>query len=104
VVFDYCHAWDDGADADAVLSYMTAEPTIVATEPVTGTDGVRAFVESFDFDQNDCAEVGVQHGEWAAMANGFTNTTTGVAIEGVNVARIEGDKVAVHHVYYDPVG
>lgn len=104
VMFDYCHAWDDGADADAVLSQMTAEPTMVVTEPITGTEGVRAFVESFDFDQNDCAEVGVQHGEWAAMANTFTNTTTGVAIEGVNVVRIEGDKVAAHYVYFDPVG
>ncbi len=104
VVFDYCHAWDDGADVEAVLSQMTAEPTLVVTEPITGTEGVRAFVDSFDFDQNDCAEVGVQHGEWAAMANGFANTTTGVAIEGVNVARIEGDKVASHYVYLDPAG
>jgi ketosteroid isomerase-like protein len=103
VGFDYCHAWDDGADADAVLSYMTAEPTLVVTEPVTGTEGVRAFVESFDFDQNDCAEEGIQHGEWGALANGFTNTTTGVAVEGVNVVRIEGDKVAAHYVYFDPV-
>lgn len=104
VGFDYCHAWDEGADADTVLSYMTAEPTMVVTEPVTGTEGVRAFIESFDFDENDCADEGIQHGEWGAMANGFTNSTTGVGVEGVNIIRFDGDKVAAHYVYFDPVG
>lgn len=103
VGFDYCHAWDDGADADAVLSYMTADPNLVVAEPATGVDGVRAFVESFDFDQNECAEVGIQHGDWFAMSNVFTNTTTGAAVEGVNILRLEGDKVAAHYVYFDPV-
>lgn len=104
VVFDYCRAWDDGADADEVLSYMTDEPTLVAVEPVTGTEEVRAFLESFDFDQNECGEEGIQHGEWGALANAFTNTTTGAGIEGVNVVRLEDDKVATHYVYVDPVG
>ncbi len=104
VGFDYCHAWDDGADADAILSYMTDEPTLVATEPVTGTEAVGTFIESFDFDENDCAEEGIEHGEWGAMANGFTNTTTGAGIEGVNVVRVENGKIAEHYVYIDPVG
>lgn len=101
--FDYCHAWDDGADADAVLSYMTDDPTLIVVQPATGADAVRGFVESFDFDQNDCAEVGVGHGDWFAMANEFTNTTTGAAVAGVNILRLEGDRVAAHHVYFDPV-
>ena len=60
-------------------------------------------MESFDFDQNDCATEGVENGDWAALANTFTNTTSGAGIEGVNVARVEDGKVAAHYVYVDPL-
>jgi ketosteroid isomerase-like protein len=103
VGFDYCHAWDDGADTEEVLSYMTDDATFVALEPLTGLEAIGAFVESFDFDQNDCATEGIKNGDWGALTNGFTNTTTSAGIEGVNVVRFEGDKVAAHYVYVDPV-
>jgi len=100
---DYCHAWDDGADADTILSFMTDEPTLVVTEPVTGTEEVRAFIESLDLGENDCDDEGILHGEWGAATNGFTNATTGEAVEGVNVVRWEDGEVAEHYVYFDPV-
>lgn len=100
----YCHAWDDGADVDEILSYMSDEPIMVVTEPVTGTEAVRTFVESFDFDENDCDDEAIENGEWGAEASGFTNTTTGVGIEGVSVVHWEGGKVSEHYIYFDPVG
>ncbi len=103
VGLDYCHAWDDGADADEILGFMTADPTLVVGEPISGAEDIRTFVESFDFDQNDCDDEGIEHGEWGAEASGFANSTTGVAIEGVSVVQWEDDKIATHYVYMDPV-
>ena len=105
VGLDYCHAWDDGADPDAVLSYMSAEPELTVTEPLVGTEAISVFLESFEFDTNECDDVGVAHGEWGAAANRFTNSTTGEAVEGVSVVRFDTEgKVAQHFVYFDPVG
>jgi len=103
VVFDYCAAWNDGADVDEILSYMTDDTTLVAIEPLTGPEAIGGFLESFDFDQNDCGTEGIENGDWWALANTFTNATTGSGIEGVNVVRVEDGKVAAHYVYIDPV-
>lgn len=103
VVLDYCHAWDDGADADEVLAHMTEQPTLVLAESITGTEQVRAFVESFEFDENACADEVIVHGDWGAAANTFTNHATGAVVEGVSVVRIDDARIAEHYAYLDPV-
>ena len=103
VVVDYCHAWDDGADADEVLSLMSADPQLELVTSLAGADAIRTFIDtSFDFDQNDCGDAVVVHGDWGAGANGFTNTVNGTAVEGVNVVLIDANGlIAKHFVHMD---
>ena len=103
VFLDYCHAWDDGVDADAVLSYMSAEPELQVVTTLSGADAIREFIDnSFDFDQNDCDDVAVVNGDWGAAANTFTNSANGTSIQGVNIVQIDADgKIARHFVHME---
>jgi ketosteroid isomerase-like protein len=103
VILDYCHAWDDGVDADAVLSYLAPDAELVVLAPIVGLDAIRAFVENdFDFDQNDCDGVAVVHGSWGAAANTFTNTSSGASVQGINIIRFDDEgRIVGHYVHVD---
>ncbi len=102
-LLDYCHAWDDGADADEVLSYMSTDPELQVVTTFTGADAIRTFIDTaFDFDVNDCGDEAVTHGDWGAAANTFSSTVNGTTIEGVNVVLIGADgTIAKHFVHMD---
>lgn len=101
IVLDYCHAWDDGGDADAVLALMSPDPEVIVGFSIAGVDAIRNFVDTFPFDQNDCGDDAVVHGEWGAAANTFVDSTTGELVEGVNVVEIVDGRIDRHFVYLD---
>jgi hypothetical protein len=97
-VEDYCHAWDDGADADEVLSFMTPDAELQIATPIVGADAIRDYIENdFDFDRNDCDDVAVENGDWVAGANTFENTTTGAVVEGVQILLMNEDGLIAGH-------
>jgi ketosteroid isomerase-like protein len=101
IVLEYCHAWDDGGDVDAVLALMSPDPELIVGFSIAGVDAIRDFVATFPFDQNDCGDVAVVHGAWGAAANTFVDSTTGELVEGVNVVEIVDGRIDRHFVYLD---
>lgn len=99
VAIDYCHAWDDGADADAVVSFLAPDAEFhFGGVVIEGADAIGEYVATtFDSDQNECGTVVVEHGAWVAGANTFTNTETGAVFEGVNVIRLDENEKITHH-------
>ena len=101
---DYCNAWDEGGDADAVVSLVAPDAELhFGGVVIEGAAAIGEYVATtFDFDQNDCDTAVAGNGEWVAGANTFTNTETGNAIEGVNVTLVDDDgKIAVHHAHLE---
>jgi hypothetical protein len=103
-VIDYCNAWDEGGDPDAVVSLLAPAAELhFGGVVIEGADAIGEYVATtFDSDQNDCDTVVVENGEWVAGANTFTNTETGDVVEGVNVTRIDdNEKIVAHYAHLE---
>ena len=90
---EYCEAWDDGADADEVLSFMATDAELtIGGATIGGEEAIEAYIDDdFDFDTNECQDVVVEHSGWIAGANRFTNTGTGASAEGVQVFAVDDE-------------
>ncbi len=112
----YCRAWgddmspsvDDGVpDADEILSFMPADPTIHfaanGATTIAGVDEIRAFAEGTAWDRNECG-LETQAVQWEAVANRFFDDDTGDIWEGVNVIALdENGLVTDHWPFLEPV-
>lgn len=100
----YCNAWDEGGDPDAVMAFLAPTAELHFGDLVI--EGAAAIGEyaatTFDFDRNDCEIVVVEHGEWVAGANTFSNTETGAVVEGVDVIQVgEDGKIVTHYAHLE---
>lgn len=98
---EYCRAWDDGADPDAVVGFLSAEPTLdLGGNVIVGRDAIRSYVvDGFSYVSNDCDGEVVAHGRVIA-ARHTLRTAEGSPTAALSIVRLDDDGDIESHVVH----